>query len=162
MAQFTSPKHRTGEQVLNSLQAFSLCPTINSPKHHYKIGPLKTHYSEHHKTIMALHLIKDCLWTLVLRAFDDSVMILSQEKTVNDRIKPSATHVLLWTLQYVPTTQSWSQVTTYGYLSLWCVLQTDHKYVKTRDYILTFLDLICLWFSTLCSIRIYWNNNDDS
>lgn len=58
-------------QFTERSQAFSLWPTINSPKHHYKIGLLKTTNPKHHKTIMALHLIKDCLLTLALRAFDD-------------------------------------------------------------------------------------------
>lgn len=89
-------------------QAFSLCPTINSPKHHYKIGLLKTINPKHHKTITALHLIKDCLLTLVLRAFDDPF----SRQNCQWPHQAFRHTCLLWTLQYVPTIQSWSQATT--------------------------------------------------
>lgn len=41
--------------------------------------------------------MKDWLLTLALGAFDDSVMILSQDKIFNDHTNPSTTHDLLWT-----------------------------------------------------------------
>lgn len=100
---------------------------------------------------MALHLIKDCLLTLA----PGPLMILSQDKTVNDHIKTSATRLTLNSQSmYLPSSPGHKPP--HMVIYLYSVYPKQTTSIFRPGTISNLLDVICLWFLTLCSIYIYW------